>query len=100
MYFHNYKHFRAYVYLYTLYYFTLCKYLCAYGHTQVYYCTYTFIYPDIDECSDGTHVCTETCTNTDGSFTCGCNSGCLLDDDGFTCHGKHKPVYHYDYRRW
>ena len=58
---------------------------------------YTFIHPDIDECSEGTHNCTQICINTDGSFTCGCNSGYLLDTDGFTCSGKHKCVHHYDY---
>ena len=56
-----------------------------------------FIYSDIDECSEGTDVCTQTCTNTIGSFICGCNNGYLLDDDGFTCLGKQKPVYYYDY---
>ena len=51
------------------------------------YCTYTFIYSDIDECSEGTDVCTQTCTNTIGSFICGCNYGYILYDDGFTCLG-------------
>ena len=71
--------------------------ICAYGHTQVYYYTYTFIYPDIDECSNGTDTCTQTCTDTHGSFTCGCNTGYELDTDGFTCNSKHLLVYHYDY---
>lgn len=30
---------------------------------------------DIDECSTSKHSCTDTCTNTDGSFTCGCLDG-------------------------
>ena len=51
----------------------------------------TLFHPDIDECIDGTHNCSQTCTNTVGSFTCGCNGGYLLDIDGFTCNGKHKP---------
>ena len=67
--------------------------MCLWAYTN----TYTFIYLDIDECSDGTDDCTQTCTNTDGSFICGCNSGYLLNTDGFTCNGKHKPVYHYVY---
>ena len=90
MYFHKYKHVCAYVYLYTCYYFTLCIYLCAYGHTRVYYCTYTFMYSDVGGSCEGTHVCNQICINTDGSFICGCNSGYLLDDDGFTCLGMPK----------
>ena len=78
----------------------LCIYLCANGHTQVYYYTYTFIYPDNDECSLGTDDCTHMCINTDGSFTCGCNSGYVLNTDGFTCNGKHKLVYLYDYHTY
>ena len=69
-------------------------------YTQVYYYTYTFIHPDIDECSEGTDNCTQICINTDGSFTCGCSSGYQLDTDGFTCSGKHKCVYNYDYHTY
>ena len=68
-------------------------------HTQVptkkhnmYVQNHTYIsnHLDIDECSDGTDDCTQTCTNTIGSFTCGCYSGYLLDTDGFSCNGEHK----------
>ena len=52
---------------------------------------------DIDECSDGTHDCSQTCINTVGSFTCGCGNGYLLDTDKFTCNGMHKLVYLYNY---
>ena len=45
------------------------------------------IHPDIDECSDGTHDCSQTCTNTIASYTCGCNTGYLLETDGITCSG-------------
>ncbi|XP_078678345.1 uncharacterized protein LOC144914402, partial [Branchiostoma floridae x Branchiostoma belcheri] len=40
---------------------------------------------DVDECADGSHSCDPdaTCTDTDGSFTCACNSG--YSGDGFTC---------------
>ena len=45
---------------------------------------------DIDECSNGTHICSQICTNTEGSFICGCNSGFLLGADGATCTGMQK----------
>ena len=36
---------------------------------------------DINECTQGTHTCTQSCTNTEGSFQCACNSG-FLDVNG------------------
>ena len=51
---------------------------------------YICFYSDIDECGDGTHNCSQTCTNTNGSFTCGCNDGYLLDLDEVTCNGMYK----------
>ena len=48
------------------------------------------ICPDIDECAAETDDCSQTCTNTVGSFTCGCNSGYTLDDDGINCNGMEK----------
>ena len=51
--------------------------------------TLLFIIPDINECDPdiGTHDCDHTCTNTNGSFVCGCDNGYHLDDDGTTCIG-------------
>ena len=43
---------------------------------------------DIDECSDGTDNCEQTCTNTPGSFVCGCFSGFSLDANGVNCTGR------------
>ena len=45
--------------------------------------------PDIDECSDGTNNCTQTCTNTGGGFNCGCSTGYVLNSDGATCNGEY-----------
>ena len=47
-----------------------------------------FFQTDIDEYSDGTHNCSQICTNTNGSFICGCNNGFLLDE--ITCNSMHK----------
>ena len=60
------------------------KHIHIYDHSH--FCIY-FLYPDIDECRNGTHNCSQTCTNTIGSFTCGCNNGFLLDTDRATCNG-------------
>ncbi|MCH9664554.1 MAG: hypothetical protein K0U41_01755 [Gammaproteobacteria bacterium] len=44
---------------------------------------------DIDECSLNANLCHQICTNTDGSYTCECNEGYQLMDDGFNCEGVH-----------
>ena len=47
---------------------------------------------DIDECnlwSDrGGRLCVGVCTNTPGSYTCGCPDGYRMLGDGRTCQGK------------
>ena len=46
---------------------------------------------DIDECADAVlNECSEKelCKNTDGSFTCSCNSGFQLQSDGRTCKSE------------
>ena len=44
---------------------------------------------DIDECEDGNMGgCTQFCTNTDGSFICGCETGYNLGGDGLNCLGE------------
>ncbi|XP_070174331.1 cubilin-like [Littorina saxatilis] len=40
---------------------------------------------DVDECNENCDCCDQVCTNTIGSFTCGCNRGFTLDSDGRTC---------------
>ena len=45
---------------------------------------------DIDECSEGIANCSQVCTNTDGSFTCECNDGYLLDTDVTSCNGMYR----------
>ena len=48
-----------------------------------------FFSSDNDECSLGTNTCPHVCTNTIGSFYCGCNSGFELNSDGATCDGEY-----------
>ena len=69
------------------------KYIHIYDHSHTHFCIY-FPYPDIDECSDGTHNCSQTCNNTEGGFTCGCNNGYLLDSDEVTCNGMTDNIIH------
>ena len=57
---------------------------------------YYFYNVDVDECGDITDGCSQTCTNTEGSFTCGCNDGYVLNVDGTTCDGMYMlHVYYY-----
>ena len=43
---------------------------------------------DINECATNNGGCDQTCTNTDGSFTCGCMEGFTLSAEGFICDGN------------
>ena len=47
---------------------------------------------DNNECTSGTHTChgNATCANTDGSFTCACNTG--YSGNGVTCTGRQKVL--------
>ena len=47
---------------------------------------------DVDECSSNNDDCAQVCTNTPGSYTCGCNPGYELDGDGFSCNGTQKLI--------
>lgn len=35
---------------------------------------------DVDECATGTHTCSHTCTNINGTYYCSCKEGFLLSD--------------------
>ena len=43
---------------------------------------------DINECDVDNGGCSDICTNTDGSYNCGCPDGLRLGFDGLTCEGK------------
>ncbi|ELU02120.1 hypothetical protein CAPTEDRAFT_196603 [Capitella teleta] len=40
---------------------------------------------DINECDNNLSTCSQNCTNIDGSFTCSCMDGFVLDSDGVSC---------------
>ena len=42
---------------------------------------------DINECSDGTHICEDLCINTEPGYNCTCSEGSLLSSDLHTCDG-------------
>ena len=43
---------------------------------------------DINECASYNGGCSQTCSNTPGSYSCSCNSGCVLNIDGHNCTGQ------------
>ena len=44
--------------------------------------------PDIDECLTGVEQCDQNCENDLGSYACSCDSGFILNVDGYCCDGK------------
>lgn len=57
-------------------------------HNYMYIQIITFVVPDIDECAMDTDMCHQQafCVNTDGSYTCTCNSG--YNGSGLECIGN------------
>ena len=49
-------------------------------------------FPDVDECTTGSHNChaNATCTNIDGTYSCACISG--YEGNGTTCTGMQANV--------
>ena len=47
----------------------------------------SFLTIDIDECAQSNGGCSTFCNNTDGSFSCMCDKGYELDEDGRQCIG-------------
>ena len=45
------------------------------------------LFADVNECQSGRNNCSQTCSNTVGSFQCGCTTGYSLQEDRVTCTG-------------
>ena len=60
---------------------TICKQIIS----MTFSCLYT--YPDINECLINNGGCNQNCHDSDGSYTCSCNDGYQLNNDGHTCEG-------------
>ena len=52
-----------------------------------------FPWSDIDECVGDTAGCEHSCTNTNGSYYCSCNSGYVLVAGGHMCNGEEVFFY-------
>ena len=71
-------------------------YVCSAIHVTFNNCMYFLlllhvmflVHVDVNECSLGTAGCDQLCTNNIGSYTCGCNVGYYLLDDGHSCTGS------------
>ena len=49
---------------------------------------------DLNEClQDDLNNCDQTCTNTAGSYTCGCSAGYQLASNGQTCNGNYPNIH-------
>ena len=48
----------------------------------------TSLYADINECTEDTDGCAQTCINTVGSYTCSCGTGYRLASDRRRCDGE------------
>ncbi len=56
---------------------------------------------DNDECLARTAVCIQNCHNTNGSYTCGCDTGYTLNSNGFSCDGiliGRRHIFRFPYR--
>ena len=42
---------------------------------------------DVNECVEGSHRCSQNCSNTDGSYECSCMDGYQLNSNGYSCNG-------------
>ena len=44
---------------------------------------------DVDECKNNLNNCSNMCINLNGSYSCVCDFGFSLQDDGETCRSRY-----------
>ena len=67
----------------------VCLFIYSYLHISPTQCFISLNTLDFDECaSENSNGCQQNCSNTEGSYTCSCNVGYTLDEDGYTCNGE------------
>ena len=69
-------------------------------HTNSIHYHYNFVChftSDVNECNDNNGDCEHTCINSEGSYSCSCNSGYSLDSNERYCSGKYmfELAYYY-----
>ena len=65
--------------------------LCEGTKTTVTICACAgqiLVFIDVDECENNLHNCSYMCVNQNGSYSCTCDRGYSLQDDGETCQSK------------
>ena len=60
--------------------------------TTISYKFPTIFLIDIDECAEGINGCIHSCSNTEGNYTCSCNSGYRLASDNHGCEGMYSGL--------
>ena len=50
-----------------------------------YFYPLKFSHLDINECAEDTHNCSQICMNVVGNYSCSCESGYHLGNNGYTC---------------
>ena len=53
------------------------------------FATVTDVCVDVNECRETSDHCHHFCINTLGGYTCGCEHGYSLQEDGITCEGRY-----------
>ena len=76
---------------------TMVHSLCTRVHIKLFLYLLLYLLADVDECADSNGGCTQSCSNSVGSFLCSGLPGYLLDTDGLTRNGMSAGCHVYSY---